>query len=350
MFRTNFFLFIFWAKWWSAAELVSQFNRQIRVEWGLGGRFKPSDHTEFKYVISWRWRLWLWGLGPPFFGPTCGMGPQAAVCSVVFGRTCSSINFLDSEGLTALNCLSPRLPEGTTTHSSQNKGNDFDFLPVFTHNMTERMNTFYTAWLRCVNSCQCVRVCMRVLNRWAHFPFTALHQSWCYVKGKYAVNESNQNIRKKTTGPLWVTILLLFSKQGHLFFCVFSFSCHWKPSWKTITYPLTKVWVVTSFEEEWVWFLKREPQPYIFLEVGHVWVTLCMRHSSFFTPTFREVPDWDRVDFVLLWPSGEFTLGYITAAQYLNIHGVIFTHTVPWLCVQMWSPRANVTQRAETQL
>lgn len=127
-------LFIPEEKWSRAA---SQFNKQIRVGGKVGrgwGDFKPViTLNENMWLVEGR--LELWGLGPPFFGPTCGMGPPAAVSSAVFGRTCSSINFLDSEGLTTLNCLSPQLPEGTTTHSSQNKENDFDFLPVFTHNI-----------------------------------------------------------------------------------------------------------------------------------------------------------------------------------------------------------------------
>lgn len=62
--------------------------------------------------------------------------------------------------------VSPRLPQGTTTHTGQNEGNGFDFLPLFTHQMETRTRSTCWSWPSWINKltprcvCVCVWVCL----------------------------------------------------------------------------------------------------------------------------------------------------------------------------------------------
>lgn len=56
--------------------------------------------------------------------------------------------------------VSALLPQGTTTHSGQNEGNGFDFLPLFTHQIGRGTRTVRCSWLSWKNKPMPHRVCV----------------------------------------------------------------------------------------------------------------------------------------------------------------------------------------------
>lgn len=144
------------------------------------------------------------------FSPTCAWWLWATVSSVIFGNVELHTLPRPRRLNDTLLPVSPLQPQGTTSHSGQNEGNDFDFLPLFTHQMVKGKRTVHWSWLSWINKlmpqCECVYahvflshfklwVCQTQYNVCVEeqvsslLQTTALHQCWHYVKGKYSVIE-----------------------------------------------------------------------------------------------------------------------------------------------------------------
>lgn len=175
---------IFWVGWIIVSDLVIQLKRLIR----RSEKCEEGPHTEWKYAVP---QCGGSVLGPPSFSPYLWLVPLTNtflcwfwqhVALYTLPRLCRLNNTLQP--------VSPLLPQGTTTHTGQSEGNDFDFLPLFTHQMGKKENEgarwSWPSWinkplLQCVHAhmyfsvinfvCVCGgRNTMCVLrNRWVHF-------------------------------------------------------------------------------------------------------------------------------------------------------------------------------------
>lgn len=140
------------------SDSVKQANEQLRLEKrGEGALW--SHWMKVCNSLEWRFSSWT-----TFLFPYLRLVPLTSSFLCCFWQhvvlhTLPRLCRLDNTLLP----VSPLLPQGTTTHTGQNEGNGFDFLPLFTHQMgteNEERTLVLTELDKQTHATACVCVCV----------------------------------------------------------------------------------------------------------------------------------------------------------------------------------------------